>query len=48
MNEKLLRAFRHYVYRNHPFEPSRCEGCLEGAGFLTTPGYQGTDEPVLQ
>lgn len=47
MNEKLLRAFYHYVHRNHRFDPRGCEGCLEGAGFLTMPGYQGTDEPVV-
>lgn len=43
---KLERAFRHWVYRNHPHIPS-CEGCVEAAAFLALPGYQGAPQPLV-
>jgi hypothetical protein len=45
--QKMLRAMQHYVDRNHEFHPNQCEGCLEFAAFLTVPGYEGADHPLL-
>ena len=45
--QRLMRALRHYAYLNHVFEPTRCDGCLEVAAFLTVAGYEGdTDYPT--
>ena len=38
---RLARALAHAVKRNHPLDPARCNGCLEVAGFLAVPGYDG-------
>lgn len=42
--QRLMRAFHHYVYRNHDLDPAGCAGCREAAGFLTIPGYEGDIE----
>ena len=39
--QRLMRAFQHYAYRDHGFDPPGCAGCLEAAAFLTVTGYQG-------
>jgi hypothetical protein len=42
----MLRAIRHAVYRNHPYDLG-CAGCLEVVGFATEKGYEGNmDNPV--
>jgi hypothetical protein len=49
MNEreqKLLRALAHLMRKNHNLVPTQCEGCLEIAGFLSIPGYLGSDHPT--
>jgi hypothetical protein len=38
---RLMRAFRHAVYGDHPHNAVRCAGCREVSGFLTVPGYRG-------
>ena len=43
---KMHRAFKHWVERNHDYSPA-CEGCLEGAAFLTIPGYRGAPQPLV-
>ena len=46
--ERLLRAFAHWVHRNHDYTPT-CLACVEGAAFLTLPGYQGNrDDPLVR
>lgn len=46
--ERLLRAFGHWVHRDHDYRPT-CLGCVEGATFLTLPGYRGNvDEPLVR
>ena len=45
--QKMLRAMRHMMHRRHEFSPSSVAGCLEAAGFLTLPGYQGDPHPLL-
>ena len=42
--KRLHRAFRHYVYKDHPLNLVRCSGCREAAGFLSVPGYEGVLE----
>lgn len=39
-----MRALRHAMLRDHPFDGATCFGCREVAGFLTVPGYQGNTE----
>lgn len=41
----MLRAFHHYVYKDHEFLMS-CDGCLEAAGFLCVLGYEGSEYPT--
>ena len=43
----LMQALRHLMYKNHPLEPVRCEGCRELAAFLALPGYAGSDYPPV-
>jgi hypothetical protein len=43
----VLRALRHYVHRDHAFQPRSCDGCLEVAGFLAVPGYAGGEHPIV-
>lgn len=43
---KLRRAFIHWVNRAHDYTPT-CEGCIEGAGFLTVPGSPGAPHPLI-
>jgi hypothetical protein len=47
VEQRMLRALMHFVHRNHDFSPRECQGCLEAAGFLTLPGYEGSDEPLV-
>lgn len=46
-SQRLMRAFRHYVHRNHEFQPATCDGCMEAACFLTVKGYEGDVEHPL-
>jgi hypothetical protein len=46
-DQKMLRAMQHLMHKNHRLRPNRCEGCLEAAGFLTMPGYQGAEHPLV-
>ncbi len=44
---RLMRAFEHYIWRDHELDAVRCHGCREACGFLTVPGYEGdTDYPT--
>lgn len=46
--DRLHRALRHLMHKNHELRPEGCAGCLEIAAFLTIPGYRGDeDDPLL-
>lgn len=46
--QRLERALHHLAHRDHELQPSRCASCLEVAGFLTIPGYDGDiDYPLV-
>jgi hypothetical protein len=53
VEQKLQRALSHLMQihageAHHGFSPLLCDGCKEIAGFLTVPGYQGGDHPVIR